>query len=187
MSNLHLIGNGIKMKANKLAQGFPIQMVLMVILGIVLLGLGLGLFGKIFSQGEDFTGDLSNSLKSNIDSNYCQGEKALCAPTYVLRGKDSDIKYINVVNLDSTQKDYRININYPTTLGELESSCGVLNIQEYGLEFTIESGKTSQIPIAFSKKNVNSRPCSFTTTMELVEVGVGVVANSKIPLIIRIE
>lgn len=173
-------------KLNKSGQGFPIQMVLMVILGVVLLGMGLALFGKVFNSGDDFTQELSASLKNNIDANYCQGEKTLCAPNIVLRGKDSDFSYLNVVNLEKTTQTYKLEINYPTTPGQIESPCGVLAVQEYDLEFTIESGKASQIPVAFSKVNINSRPCSFTTTAYLTDSGVEV-TNSRIPLIVRVE
>ncbi len=178
--------NLFKKIQSKSAQSFPIQIVLMVILGVVLLGMGLGLFGRIFLGGEDFTQDLSSSLKNNIDANYCQGEKTLCAPNIVLRGKDSDISALNVVNLESTTKTYRLAINFPITPNQIDASCGVLDVQAYNLDFTIESGKAAQIPIAFSKVNVNSRPCSFTTTAYLTEAG-SEVPNSRIPLIIRVE
>ena len=175
---------------NRSAQGFSVQMVLMVILGVVLLGVGLGLFGTIFSQGDDFTQDLSRSLKTNLDSNYCQGDKFLCSPVIVLRGKDSDISFITVVNLYDENSEFNLNVNYVGTKGELESSCGVLKVQEYEQSFNLQSGKSAQIPIAFSKVNINSRPCSFQATVELKEVKGGVeeiIKNSKIPLIVRVE
>jgi len=177
----------IKLLTKKLtnkAQGFPIQVVLMVILGVVLLGMGLGLFGRIFTGGEDFTQDLSVSLKNNLDENYCQGERTLCAPNIVLRGTDSDISYLNVVNLESIEKTYRVEINLNS--GNIEAACGTLRVQPYAEEFTIESGKSSQIPVAFSKVSINSRPCSFTTTAHLKDP-VDEVPNSRIPLIIRVE
>ncbi|MCH8519847.1 MAG: hypothetical protein LAT82_03785 [Nanoarchaeota archaeon] len=172
---------------NKKAQGFPVQIVMMTILGIVLLSMGFFLTSTIFNSGNEFSADLTNQLRTNIDSRYCDGQNSLCAPPITLRGRDADIAYVNAVNLESTTKTYRLDINSDSQdRSQINASCGVLLFDAYSLEIEIQSSTSAQIPIAFSKGNINTRPCSFTTTMRLLEGGVEV-PNSRKPLIIRVE
>lgn len=175
-------------KDNK-SQGFPVQVVFMTILGIVIFTMGLMLFGRIFSGGEEFSDNLGNQLRTNIDENYCTGENYLCAPTFVLRGDDSDVKSINLVNLGESTENFKLiveldNFDLSSGIGEKnDPTCGTLNVQYLTSEFTVESGKSAQIPIAFSKNNVLTRPCSFTTVAYIQ----GLEDESKIPIIVRIE
>ena len=172
----------------KKGQGFPVQIVMMTILGVVLLSMGFFLTSTIFSGGDEFSRDLSNQLRTNIDSRYCDGQNALCAPRIVLRGRDADISHVNVVNLESTTQTYRLGIRSDSSeQDQIESSCGVLLYDAYSLGVEVESSTSAEIPIAFSKRNVNSVPCSFTTTMWLIDSNDEEVQGSRTPLIVRVE
>ena len=172
----------------KKAQGFPVQIVMMTILGIVLLSMGFFLTSTIFSGGDEFSRDLSNQLRTNIDSRYCDGQNALCAPRIVLRGRDADISHVNIVNLESTTQSYRLRVRSDSnSQSQINSTCGVLLFDAYSLEVQVESSTSAEIPIAFSKRNINQRPCSFTTTMWLIDSNGQNVSNSRTPLIIRVE
>lgn len=169
------------------AQGFPVQIVMMTILGLVLLSMGFFLTSTIFDSGNEFSADLTNQLRTNIDSRYCDGQNSLCAPPIVLRGRDADVAHVNAVNLEQDVRTYRLHINsHSESRNQINASCGILLFDAYSLDVQIESSTTAQIPIAFSKGNVNSRPCTFTTTMRLLESG-NEVPNSRRPLVVRIE
>ena len=178
----------LKVQILKKGQGFPVQMVLYTILGLVLLSMGFFLTGTIFSSGDEFSKDLSNQLRTNINERYCDGSSYLCSPVIVLRGKDSDVSSINAVNLDSTSEVFSLNINSQSSEREqLNASCGTLLFDYYNLSVEIESRTSAQIPVAFSKGNINDRPCSFTTTMYLEDAAGIEVENSRTPLTVRVE
>ena len=173
------------------AQGFPVQIVMMTILGIVLLSMGFFLTATIFQSGDELSSDLSNQLRTNIDSRYCDGQSPLCAPRIVLRGRDASISHVNAVNLGSSPVEYRLRIQSSTQetqgSGTIDASCGTLAYQRFEGNIQIRPSTSAEIPIAFSRRNVNSRPCSFTTSMWLVDSSGQEVLGSRTPLIVRIE
>ena len=173
----------------KKSQGFPVQIVMMTILGIVLLSMGFYLSATIFDSGDEFTADLSNQLRTNIDSRYCDGSSPLCAPRIVIRGEDSDVITLFAVNLEADTQEYTLKINShsSSTQKTINASCGTLAYDEYSRPIQIESSTSAEIPVAVSKRNVNSVPCSFTTTMWLVDDTGGEVPNSITLLIIRVK
>lgn len=172
----------------KKSQGFPVQIVMMTILGIVLLSMGFYLSATIFDSGDEFTADLSNKLRTNIDSRYCDGSSPLCAPRIVIRGEDSDIVTLFAVNLEADTQEYTLKINsHSNNQRTINASCGSLAYDEYSRPIQIESSTSAEIPVAVSKRNVNSLPCSFTTTMWLVDDTGAEVPDSRNPLIIRVE
>lgn len=186
------MGLGSNKLKNKRAQGFPVQIVMMTILGIVLLSMGFFLTSTIFDTGNEFSADLTNQLRTNIDSRYCDGQNPLCVPPIVLRGRNADISHVNVVNLESTAQTYRLRINSDSEERDIiESNCGGLLFDAYSLGVEVQSSTSAQIPIAFSKRNVNSVPCVFTTTMYLDKRGEGggweEVPRSRTPLVVRVE
>ncbi|MFT4244820.1 MAG: hypothetical protein ACMXYB_05195 [Candidatus Woesearchaeota archaeon] len=185
MGLINKIFNQITLKKS---QGFPVQIVMMTILGVVLLSMGFFLTSTIFSEGDEFSRDLSNQLRTNIDSRYCDGQNALCAPRIVLRGRDADISHVNVVNLESTTQTYRLRVRSDSSSqSQINASCGVLSFDAYGLPIEVESSTSAEIPIAFSKRNINQRPCSFTTTMWLEDSNNQEIQGSRTPLIVRVE
>lgn len=173
---------------NKTAQGFPVQIVMMTILGIVLLSMGFYLSASIFDSGSDFTADLSNELRTNIDSRYCDGSSPLCAPRIVIRGEDSDVVTLFAVNLEAATQEYTLKVNsHSSTQKIINASCGTLAYDEYSRPIQIASSTSAEIPMAVSKRNVDSVPCSFTTTMWLEDGSGAEVPDSRTPLIIRVE
>ncbi|MFP4402045.1 MAG: hypothetical protein ACLFPL_02340 [Candidatus Nanoarchaeia archaeon] len=174
--------------SSRKGQGFPVQMVLYTILGLVLLSMGFFLTNTIFQSGDDFSQDLSNQLRTNINERYCDGSSYLCSPVITLRGSGSDVSTINAVNLGPENEEFTLHINsHSDSRDQLNSSCGTLLFDYYDLSVEIDSRTSAQIPIAFSKENINQRPCSFTTTMYLENSVGDEVENSRTPLTIRIE
>lgn len=170
------------------AQGFPVQIVMMTILGIVLLSMGFFLTATIFDTGDEISTDLTNQLRTNIDARYCDGQSPLCAPRIVLRGRDASVSHVNAVNLERDDVEYRLRIqSHDDSRDSIQASCGELIFEAYSRPIQISPSTSAQIPIAFSKRNVNQRPCSFTTTMWLVDSSGQNVSGSRTPLVVRIE
>lgn len=175
---------------NTSAQGFPVQIVMMTILGVVLLSMGFFLTATIFNSGDELSTDLSNQLRTNIDTRYCDGQSPLCSPRIVLRGNDASVARVFAVNIGSTTGIYALRIQSHSGAGErnsIQASCGELFYEAYNRSIEILPSTSAEIPIVFSKRNVNQRPCSFTTTMWLVGNNGQEVTGSRTPLIVRIE
>lgn len=172
------------------AQGFPVQIVMMTILGVVLLSMGFFLTATIFDSGDELSRDLGNQLRTNLDARYCDGQSPLCAPRIVLRGRDASIAHVNAVNIGSQDQIYALRVQNHSVTGDsrvIQASCGELIYEEYRTSIQIAPSTSAQIPIIFSKRNVNQRPCSFTTTMWLVDSSGQIVDGSRTPLVVRIE
>lgn len=159
------------MNINKKAMEIGINMVVMVIIGIVIFGLGMGLFGKIAGSSEDQVADLRGQIKSNIASLECDGENWICAPSYKLNSGDSGNFNIFVANKDDQTEDFSISIDGDVVengngVKINKDGCGTIKIVYFEDTIPLESGYSQNFPIKVYTNEV-LKTCSFLTTVTL--------------------
>ena len=79
----------INLKKNKKAMEMSINLVVTLIIGIVIFGLGMSLFSKISSSGDDQITDLNNKIKNNIASLECDGDEIICSPSFKMKNGET--------------------------------------------------------------------------------------------------
>ena len=84
---------------NKKAMELPLNIVIMLIIGVVIFGLGLGLFSKIAGSSEDQIDDLGERIKLGIASLECDGEDWICIPKSIIEAGESKTFNFYVSNL----------------------------------------------------------------------------------------
>lgn len=183
------IGDENKKKSmifSKKAMELPINMIVMMIIGIILFGIGMSLFSKISSSGEDQIQELNSKIKTNIASLECEGEDRICAPNMKLKNGDSEVYEVFISNKGDTNKEFSIRINGLVNQELLSTDCGSVKvIYLEALKQNVLSGKSASMPVKISANKVK-KSCSFTTTIDLIETGKAVPVG-KTPLIIRVE
>lgn len=179
------------MKQTK-AQGLPINLVVTLIIGIVIFGLGFGLFSKISSSGQDQIDDLSNKVKTGITSLECDGEDWICAPSYKLKNGDSQTFNIYVSNKGDESAKFKVEFPNLVSItddgkqGISKDGCGSVFLLYPSIEFNVLSGESAQIPFTIKATKVTSTPCSFVTTAKLINLQ-DARFEQKTSIIIRVE
>lgn len=164
----------------------PINLVVMMIIGIIIFGIGMSLFFKISNSGEDQINELNSKIRTNIASLECSGEDSICAPNLKLRKGDSEVSEIFVSNKEETNGEYSIKITGLVNQELNSSGCGSVKvIYLTTLKQNIQSGESASFPVSISANKV-IKSCSFTTVLELYKTG-QMAPIGKTPLIIRVE
>lgn len=178
------------MKSTK-AQGLPVNIVVMMIIGIVLFGLGMSLFFKISSAGEDSIDDLNNQIKSDIASLECSGTEWVCTPSHKMRNGGKETFEIFIANREDSAKEFTVDIqteiidpNDPTKLG-INSDCGSILLSSPSITTNVRSGFSASYPFIVRASRVEKTPCTFVTSVTLTD-DLGI-EKGKTPLIIRVE
>lgn len=174
--------------SNKLAQGLPVNIIVMMIIGIILFGLGLGLFSKIAGSGEETIEDLNDRIKDNINSLECQNTNEwICSPPSDVNNGDRGTFEIFIANKGNLNKKFRVELNL-TTVGNnrgITNKCGSIIVSYPSKEINILSGTSASIPYAVIASRVSQQDCSFITTATLYDDSNTIV--SKTPIIIRVN
>lgn len=172
---------------SKKAQGLPVNVVVMLILGIILFGLGFALFTQVSSKGEESINDLSERIKTDIQSLECKGDDWICTPSYTMKNGESKTFEIFVANRDQENSKYRVELNLEEIGAEkgITNSCGNVKVLTPIMETNIKSGNSASFPFLVTANQVSKTPCSFITTAFLYDNAD--VQKGKTPVIIRVE
>lgn len=177
------------MNKNKKAMELPINIVVMIIIGIILFGMGLALFGKLTGAGDEQIEDLSRQVKEDLGRLECRGDNWICAPTITMKLGDKQNSYIYVANRDSNRNYFNISIISSTmtrtqdnglTIFEKDDDCGSIAIAQYPGKIGIESGNSAGFPIQVFTSRTIRGGCSFTLLAKLNN-------GERTPLIISVE
>ena len=157
---------------SKKAQELPVNMVVMIILGLIIFGLGIGLFSKISNSGNEEVDRLNEQVKLGITSLEFQGDDWVCAPAYDINNGDGATFYLYIANKDDENHVFKVEfVGAESGSGDIESAgCGHITLNYLStLEFNVISGESAEIPYIIKAKNVKKTPCSFIVTAKLLD------------------
>ena len=182
---------------NKLGQGLPVNVIVMLILGIIIFGLGMGLFAKMSNSGDEQIDQLNDQIKTGISSLACNNdESAICVPTFKMDSDDRGNFKIYITNTENTRKDYKVvfdgGLNANGAYELTKPSCSA-TIYAFipAIEFSIEAGESASIPFIAKVNTIGQTPCSVMGTAILLKspfnpsTATNIVA--KTPVIIKVE
>lgn len=172
---------------NRKAVSLPINIVVMMIIGIIIFSLGLSLFFQISGDAENTIEDLNGEIKMGISRLECDGEDWVCSPSYEIRNGERETFLIYVSNRGDSNERYRIELN----LENVEDAEGVSNddgsilIQYATGDANVLSGESASFPFTVNAARVARTPTSFITTATLYDsLGEEV---DKTPVIIKVR
>ena len=170
-----------------------INTIVMIIIGLVIFGLGMGLFVKIANSGDDQIDNMRTSIVDSLGGLECDSQEWLCIPSISIDLGDSGIYYAYITNLDDKPGEFKLDFS---TLGFTapysldKSGCGTLILTPFPDSITINRGEIAKVPIAINTKDA-IKACSFTTTVSIEHItntGTPTPGNKeKEPMIIRVE
>lgn len=183
------------MLKQKTAQGLPINVIVMLMIGLLLFGSGIALFAKISTAGEDQIDDLNNQIKSDIAALECENNNGwLCAPSYVMNVGESKSFQIYATNIGDSNDEYRVYFDLTQIDDDdygVEKDCGAILLDFAQAPVQIVSGSTTAFPFIVRSSRILTTPCSFVTTAylydELTANDDFQGATAKATVIIRVE
>ncbi|MDA3854924.1 MAG: hypothetical protein PF569_01600 [Candidatus Woesearchaeota archaeon] len=177
----------------KKAQGLPVNIVVTVIIGIIIFGLGLGLFSKFFGEGQTTVDDIIDKVEIGISSLECEGDEWICSPTNKLRTGESDTFQIFIANRANDQGQFALEIN---NLEPLEGNnegitkdCGEIIIvypNVDNIELEIESGESASIPFSVKASKIKKTPCSFILSAS-IDSDLDEANEQKTSVVVRVD
>ncbi len=173
---------------NKKAMELPLNMVIMIIIGIIIFGLGMALFNTIASESDEIISDLNKQIKTGISAVECQNNAGwICVPrTSVKTDKHSSSIYItNRGEKQSFKISLKQSGNPINTGTSLDADCGKLIIYFPTKEVEVNSGEVMIFPFEISANLVKKTPCNFILTAEALSIQNGVMDTT--PMIISVE
>lgn len=176
------------LKKNKKAVSLPINMVVMLIIGIMLFGLSLLIFQKFTNSSNDEMERLNAEIQTNLDSLSCDNNEYVCTSKISVKAGDIRTSSIIISNIGDSQEIFKINFN---EISLSSSGCGNVEIfapftdiskNEIGA-ITLKAGKSAKIPFSVNTK-MAQRDCTFITTITLNKTTSPPKNFGKTPLII---
>lgn len=179
------------------AQGLPINILVMMIIGIVIFGLGIGLFSKISKSSDSKIDDLKERIQTDISELQCSGEDWICVPSLDVSSSKSKLGYISIGNREDTTK-FKIEIYNSSGTQVTSSDAGISNtcgkievyIPDMTNGLTVKAGTSTNVPIEIINKELLKSKCSFTLLLKLEkrdDTGGQYQEIDKTPLIINVE
>lgn len=174
---------------SKKAMELPINIVVMLIIGILLFGMGIALFSQFIGAGEEQVSELESQVENDLGQLQCDGNDWICAPTVDMGLNDDKTSYVYVVNREDSKQEYSISLSSSSMTKDTEGAkqvfekndeCGSIVVAPYSGEISIESGDTAGFPLQIFSSRVIKESCSFTLLAELNN-------GEKTPLIISIN
>lgn len=169
----------------KKGMDLPVNIVVMLIIGLIIFGLGMSLFSKISGSAESELADLNNQIKNDIASLQCQGDDWLCSSSNVIKNGGKDTFMLYVANRGDETAKFSVSFNLNSDGMIEKAGCGSIAISYPNIDSNILSGQSGSFPFIVRASRVNKVPCSFVTTATLSEGGVE--TSFKTPVIIRVE
>lgn len=172
---------------NNKSQGLPINVLVMIIIGIIIFSIGFALFNKLYNQGDETIDKLNLQVKNNIEELHCQNDEWICAPNFKIKNGKQETFLIYIVNNADTKKKYNVKINDDTSWEQKISNedCGSVELKyPANNEISIDSGKSAEVPFIINANKVQP-PCSFITKAEIIDELDNI--KGQTPIIIRVE
>jgi hypothetical protein len=175
----------------KLGQGLPVNIIVMLIIGLVIFGLGMGLFTKVFKSGDDQVEDLTGQIRENIAALECEGDEWICMPTSKVRNGKTQTFEAFIANRGEDTDKFGMSINLDEEVLEdsdgITNDCGTIVVKYLkNFETNVVSGQGTALPITVDAAKVSKTPCSFTKTVTLTKASDSNF-EQKTSLIIRVE
>lgn len=171
------------MKSKK-GMELSINIIVMLILGLVIFGLGMGLFAKIAGSSEDQVGELENKIKTGIASLECDGEDWICVPKISINNGKSQSFLLYIANRGDEVGSFSVNV--PTTL--TKNDCGSIDLVGYPGDIQVRAKESAQVPFIVTANKVTKFPCSFIGTISLdARVGTASPFEEKATIIVAVE
>jgi len=175
---------------NKKGVSLPINIVVMMIIGIIIFALGMSLFSKISSSGNDQINDLNKKIVNDIASLECSGEDWICSPSNVMKNGENKVFQVYVANKGDVDGQFKISFDNLVDLGNgkkgiSKTSCGDLIVLYPTIQTKILSGNSASFPFKVIANRVKKVPCSFVTTVKLLDINNYVIGKTAV--IIRVE
>ena len=179
----------LKFKKNSVS--LPINVVVMMIIGIVIFALGMSLFSKISSSGNQQIDDLNKKVVNDISSLECSGDDWICSPSNVMKMGENKVFQVYIANKADAQKIFKIGFPNLVDLGDgkngiSKTSCGSVIILYPTIETKVLSGNSASFPFKVISTRVKKK-CSFVTRVNLIDVNDGNKIIGKSAVIIRVE
>ena len=174
------------------AQGLPINVVVMMIIGVIIFGIGISLFSQISEESDDYIEELNDQIRSDIANLYCDGSDWICSGSIVMKKEKASFE-VFISNHGDAVSDYSITLDGDGAVGangvKLEkASCGEINLFHPTNSISIESGQSAAFPVIVRDNGVIKRPCSFTVIANLVSSGGSSSGDGeKTPITVRVE
>jgi hypothetical protein len=172
----------------KKAQGLPINIVVMLIIGLLIFSLGMALFFQIFEDSEAQIGDLGDQVNREITGLQCPRDQSLCSPDQEMKNGETETFNLFIANNLDTNEAFRVEIDLveiDTGKFGIENSNGAILIQYFTGEVSVLSGTSASIPFSVQATRVGKTPANFITTAHLLDSSGTEIG--KTPLAIRIE
>jgi hypothetical protein len=168
----------------KKAQGLPINVVIMTIIGIILFGMGLGIFFKFSAAGDKQVTDATKNVETIIGKQMCDNGLRICSPPQKAKLSETVQSKIYVTNYDSTTKTYQIELTGKRTgtsntlaPGDTVSAsegtnCGTIKVvfPSTITKIQITGGDSIAIPLTTITNDVEKELCNFIIIATLYDI-----------------
>ena len=171
----------------KNAQGLPVNIVVMMIIGIIIFGIGFSMFSKFSDKGQEKISDLSNQIKADIANLECNSNEWICSPNNKMKSGETKTFQIFIANNGETSEDFSISLKTDPvdSYFGITNDCGSVIAGIYPDSIKVLSGHSASIPIEIIASRVNKIPCTFVTIATLTSTANGDGATTSV--IIRVE
>ena len=179
-------------KSIKKSQELPVNIIVMAIIGIIIFGLGIGLFGSISNNSSREVERLNKRISTELDELACRGEDYLCVPQeYRVRRGKSNVFEIFITNKAQSKKTFKLQIGKVTEkedpnieINVEKTGCGEITLLFPKNKNTLElgDGKSAKVPFTVRAKKAKSK-CQFIIPAYLME---GTSQVGVVPLIVDI-
>jgi len=191
MINMKKKRNSKNFKKKRKSQGLPINILVLIIIGLILFGMSLVIFKKFANASENRVSNLEKQVKNNIEGLECGNNKFICSPVFTLKEGKTYTGKIFVSNIGNTKSSFTIKIKKPNVNYYLEKglititkkNCGTLKLSFPPFTESIKSGKSGSTIILIDASQV-SNSCTFTTIAEVLDNNKAV---GKTPIIVNVE
>lgn len=176
---------------NKKGFSLPLNVVVMLIIGIIIFSLGLSFFFQMYEASEDEIDSLNEDVRVGISSIECDGGDWICMPTFDLDSSERRTLFLNIANQGDEEKEFAVDIETDTLSSGnegIDADCGEVLVGYLEDEsYELDVGQSAEIPILAEIENFEDLPCSFVTTATVYESGDPTNEFDSTPLIIRGE
>jgi hypothetical protein len=170
---------------NKKAMELAVNTIVMLIIGLIIFGLGMGLFMKFYSSSDQQVNELNNKIKTNIASLECDENQWVCSPTQNIKSGEIKTYLIYISNLGENKDSFTIKLNGESSNSiTIDGKCGPLKISYPNIEIPVKSGYSGEIPIIINSKNLKNEKCTYIVRVELYD-STGLVG--KTPMIVKVN
>ena len=99
----------MKKNQNKKSMALPINVIVMMIIGITLFSMGISLFSQFVGSSNDELDDLNNRIKNEVQNIECRDASgALCVPTITMSKNQKKVISVYITNDANVNGKFKI-------------------------------------------------------------------------------